>query len=235
MGLCLSTGSSFLSALTSSILCTEASGCAQWPHVYKASPASACAEVLSTGLSGPNSGTTAMLLWLFMEIGTGQPCALKAHSWALQFAPRSRSTPCGKEQPRPDRDTNEQNPEPWGSNAKLRIQESHQQKAKSRGRNSLWTAEEPVGCWYVIFASQPGSPACWVCLKGSDTLNLPCARNQSLQKPSQTAWEKRDLTHAEHGYSQETWVLQNLTLAGSPAIVSELRGASTARSNLVRS
>lgn len=94
------------------------------------------------------------------------PCALKANSWALQFAPGSRSTLCGKEQPRPRRDTNEQNPEPWGSNTKLRIQESHQQKAKVRGRNSLWTAEEPVGCWYVIFACQPGSSACWVCLKG---------------------------------------------------------------------
>lgn len=59
----------------------------------------------------------------------------------------------------------------------------------------------------------------------SDKFGLPCARNQSLQKRSQTAWEKCDLAHAEHGYSRETWVLQKPTLAGSAAIVSGAEGS----------
>lgn len=29
-----------------------------------------------------------------------------------------------------------------------------------------------MGCWYVIFASQPDSPACWVCLKGCGYVQL---------------------------------------------------------------
>lgn len=43
-----------LSALTSSVVCTEGCACARWSPAYNTSPAAACAEVLTTGLSGPS-------------------------------------------------------------------------------------------------------------------------------------------------------------------------------------
>lgn len=44
-----------LPAFTSSLLCSEGSVWAQGPHVHNTSPAAACADVLTTGLPGPNS------------------------------------------------------------------------------------------------------------------------------------------------------------------------------------